>query len=134
MLRTVGEKLQDQGLVIQSGSPVSSDTESVDQESPRLESDTESSSTTQSSEQTEPDISDFLGPDTQSTSFDPKLKTYKLIGDNIDKNIQPREMRMDNQTRSLHYFSTYGIRARIDLSAFSSEIKVCLFHVCICQH
>lgn len=129
----IAEKLPDHDLEVQSGSPISpisSESESVgpcELESVCAQSETESSNyTTLPSEPTEPDISDinaFLGPDTQP-SFDPKLTTYKLVGDNIDKNVKPREMRADNQTRSLHYFHTYGVRDRIDLSAFSSEIKV----------
>ena len=45
--------------------------------------------------------------------------TYKLVGDNIDKNVRPREMRSDVQTRSLHYFHTYAVRDRVDMSQFS---------------
>ena len=81
--------------------------------------------TTVPSQPTQTDYSDinaFLGPDTQP--FNPKLKTYKLVGDNIDKNVQTREMRADNQTKSLHYFHTYGVRDRIDLSMFSNETKI----------
>ena len=30
-----------------------------------------------------------------------KSKTFKLVGDNIDKNIKPHDMRLDSQTKSL---------------------------------
>ena len=36
----------------------------------------------------------------------------------------PREMRFDLQTLSLHYFQSYAVRDRIDLSSFNSEINV----------
>ena len=47
-----------------------------------------------------------------------KIKTFKLVGDNIDKNVKPHDMRHDNQTKSLHYFHTYALRDRIDLSRY----------------
>lgn len=65
------------------------------------------------------DIDEFLGPLESSSST--RLPTYKLVGDNIDKNVRPREMRSDNQTRSLHYFHTYALRDRLDLSDVSNK-------------
>lgn len=38
------------------------------------------------------------------------LNTFKLVGDNIDKEVQPREMHSDYQSRSLHYFHTYAVK------------------------
>ena len=40
------------------------------------------------------------------------LPTFKLVGDNLDKSVRPRDMRLDNQTQSLHYFHMYGVRDR----------------------
>ena len=51
----------------------------------------------------------------------PRMKTYKLVGDNIDKTIKPRDMRIDSQTRSLHYFHTYAVRDRIDVTHLDDE-------------
>ena len=50
--------------------------------------------------------------------------TYKLVGDNIDKNVRPREMHSDVQNRSLHYFHSYAVRDRVDMSQFSNDIEV----------
>ena len=47
-------------------------------------------------------IDDFLGPVSTRTSLPPAMKTYRLVGDNIDKQVCPRDMRSDHQTRSLH--------------------------------
>ena len=44
------------------------------------------------------------------------FKTFKLVGDNIDKNINPQDVRLDSQTVSLHYFHSYAVRDRIDMS------------------
>lgn len=49
------------------------------------------------------------------------LTTYKIVGDNIDKNIKPRDMRSDHQTKSLHYFHLYAVRDRIDLSKYEDN-------------
>lgn len=62
--------------------------------------------------------------DTEEYLGSPSLKTYKLVGDNIDKNIRPREMRSDHQTKSLHYFHTYGVRDRVDISEFSNRTPI----------
>lgn len=51
----------------------------------------------------------------------PEIFTYKLVGDNIDKDVKPRQMRFDNQTRSLHYFHTYALKDRVDLSSLSDK-------------
>ena len=50
-----------------------------------------------------------------------KIVTFKLVGDNIDKDIKPCQMRFDNQTRSLHYFHTYAVKDRVDLSSMSDK-------------
>ena len=41
------------------------------------------------------------------------------MGDNIDKNIKPRHQTLEHITRSLHYFNSYAILDRIDLSGLS---------------
>ena len=47
--------------------------------------------------------------------------TYKLIGDNIDKTVKPRDMRIGSQTQSLHYFHTYAHKNRIDVSHMEDQ-------------
>ena len=49
---------------------------------------------------------------------------YKLIGDNIDKNVKPRDMRADHQTMSLHYFNVYAVQDRFDLGHLSNESRI----------
>ena len=34
---------------------------------------------------------------------------FKIVGDNLDKNIHPSFSRSDNATRSLHYFHYYAV-------------------------
>ena len=56
---------------------------------------------------------------TQPERVPPQTVSYKLVeGDNIDKNVRPREMRTDCQTRTLHYFHTYD---RVNMSQFSND-------------
>ena len=80
-----------------------------------------------------PTPSDLTFSDTSSVDIDflnivpptyPTLPTYKLVGDNVDKNVKPRDMRSDNQTRSLHYFHTYAVRDRVDISSQSNEKQI----------
>ena len=46
---------------------------------------------------------------------------FKLVGDNLDKDVKPRYVRVDQQTKSLHFFHYYAVRDRIDLSSFSNN-------------
>ena len=46
---------------------------------------------------------------------------FKLVGDNIDKTIKPRDMRINNQANSVHYFNFYAVRDRINFSHLSSN-------------
>ena len=39
---------------------------------------------------------------------------YIIVGDNIDKRVNPRTMRIDNQVRSLHYFHAFAALSRVD--------------------
>ena len=41
-------------------------------------------------------------------------RTFIIVGDNIDKRIAPRNMRVDHQVQSLHYFHAYAALNRID--------------------
>ena len=49
---------------------------------------------------------------------------YKLVGDNIDKKVKPRDMRADHQSQSLHYFNMYAVQDRVDLSHLSNESRI----------
>lgn len=43
-------------------------------------------------------------------------RSFVLVGDNIDKRVTPREMRVGSQVQSLHYFHSYAALNRIDTS------------------
>ena len=59
------------------------------------------------------DLDSFLGPEHPAPAG--SLTTFKIVGDNIDKDVKPRNMRSDYQTRSLHYFHAYAVRDRLNL-------------------
>ena len=44
-----------------------------------------------------------------------------IIGDNIDKDIAPRNMRVDHQKRSLHYFNMCAIKDRVSTSGLAEH-------------
>jgi len=46
---------------------------------------------------------------------------YKIVFDNIDKNVRPRFMRSEHQTRSLHFVHSFAVKDRIAFSQFSSK-------------
>lgn len=41
---------------------------------------------------------------------------FELVGDNLNKNIKPRDMQSDHQTESLHFFNTLAVRDRVNLA------------------
>ena len=46
---------------------------------------------------------------------------YKLVGDNIDITVTARYMRPELQNQSLHYFYSFAILDRVNLSGFSNH-------------
>lgn len=48
-------------------------------------------------------------------------KGYKIVGNNIDKNVRRSFERAHQTTRSLHYFHSYAVLDRIDLSTASDD-------------
>ena len=64
------------------------------------------------------------GEDRQSNPNEPSPTPwygFKIVGDNLDKSVKPRHMRSDQQTPSLHYFQSYAVRDRVNLSHLSDE-------------
>ena len=50
-----------------------------------------------------------------------KYKGYHLVGDNIDKNIQKRHLRLDRRNQSVHHFHAYTVENCIDVSEYSDK-------------
>ena len=48
---------------------------------------------------------------------------FKIVGDNIDKNVRPSYQRHDHQMKSFHHFHSYAVRDRIDLTCSSNISK-----------
>lgn len=48
---------------------------------------------------------------------------YKIVIDNIDKNMKPCDMHLDSQTKSLHYVHIYSVKDWIDFSSLSGAAK-----------
>ena len=49
-------------------------------------------------------------------------KGFKVVGDNLDKNIRPSFQCFANKTNSLHYFHHYALLDRVDFSGYSEHI------------
>ena len=63
----------------------------------------------------------LFGKETSLHPTERSPKTYKIVMDNIDKTIKPADMRVNNQTRSLHYVHKFAVRDRLDLSGFDDK-------------
>ena len=55
---------------------------------------------------------------------DPDLCTYTIVGDNVDKNIKPRDMRIDKQVTSMYAFHMYATKDRVDASTLPDDKPV----------
>ena len=47
---------------------------------------------------------------------------FKLVGDNIDKNVRASYQCIFHTTQSLHYFHSYAVLDSIDFSGLSDEL------------
>ena len=65
---------------------------------------------------------DHTEPSSQEDTCEPY--GLKIVGDNIDKHVKPRDMRHDVQAQSLHYFNSYAVKDRLPTSHL--EDKPCL--------
>jgi len=50
----------------------------------------------------------------QSCKGTEAFSTYKLVGDNLNKYVKPREMRSDVQSHMLNYFNDIAVQNRVD--------------------
>lgn len=57
---------------------------------------------------------------------------YKIVGDNIDKNIRPSFQRVSHQTKSLHYFHSYAAMDRVNFSNLSNDVPHSIEVDCDC--
>lgn len=63
----------------------------------------------------------------QSTSTEiVEFPGFIVVGDNFDKNIKARDVRLDHQNRSVHNFQSYSSLNRVDISSASrsSDINI----------
>ena len=108
ILESATPRLDDQ----QTSSSSSSESGSGNQNSEYEESSEDNGASSSSSSYSygssfEEDILHIFGPECSYAPTPSSMKTYKLTGDNLDKNVKPTEYRVDSQTKSLHYFQTY---------------------------
>ena len=47
---------------------------------------------------------------------------FKLVGDNIDKNVRPRYSRKAYSTRSMHCYHSYAVRDRVNIHGLSDAV------------
>lgn len=50
-----------------------------------------------------------------------ELVGYCIPCDNLDQNVRPSYQRQDRTTNSLHYFHSYAVKNRIDISTYSDD-------------
>ena len=79
------------------------------------------SSVSSSPRATSSSASDKIPPSHVNVVTDATYPTMKLVGDNIDKYVKPREMRADSQASTLHFFNMYAVRDQVDTSSLEDE-------------
>lgn len=68
-----------------------------------------------------PEVLEPYTPIQKLLGYQQKHKGFRICGDNIDKNVKARHMRLDNRNQSLHYFHLYAVENRVDFASFSDE-------------
>ena len=61
------------------------------------------------------------GPAMQNETTADNWVGFKIVGDNIDKNVRPRHQTLEAGTRSLHYFHAFAALDRVNLSGLSEQ-------------
>ena len=80
---------------------------------------------TDESTDTADSVQEFLDPAVSTPSAVPVSQlSFKLVGDNIDKTVRPRHMRVDHQAASLHYFNVYAVQDRISFQHLSNTPRL----------
>ena len=69
-------------------------------------------------------IADFINPPHHAEDLASRspIFGFKLVGDNIDKNVKARYQRQDHQNKSLHYFNSFALQSRIDFSELANVL------------
>ena len=49
------------------------------------------------------------------------IPSFKIVGDNVDKYVKPRHETTDMQASSLHYFHSFAVKDRCDVSALNDN-------------
>lgn len=62
-------------------------------------------------------------PDDSPRAPKPEWNGFKIVGDNVDKNVRPSFQRLTHQTKSLHHFQSYAVKDRVDWSQASDVRK-----------
>lgn len=71
-----------------------------------------------------PEDSGGSAPSHFDTSCNPPVVvtcSFIIVSDNLDKPVTPRDMRVDHQVQSVHYFNLYAALDRVESSGLSSE-------------
>ena len=68
----------------------------------------------------------IAGDDTQAQQCHNQshVPTYLIVGDNLDKTINPRYMTFEHQRQSLHYFHSYAVLDRVNCADLPSDVPV----------
>ena len=50
-----------------------------------------------------------------------RTPSFKLVGDNVDKTVRPREETLETHSKSLHYFHSFAVRDRCDITGLADD-------------
>uniref|UniRef100_A0A1X7T9Q8 DUF6589 domain-containing protein n=1 Tax=Amphimedon queenslandica TaxID=400682 RepID=A0A1X7T9Q8_AMPQE len=59
--------------------------------------------------------------ETDNDAQESQIISFKIVGDNIDKNINPRYRRTNNKVKSLHYYHSYAVLHRVPLGVIAKN-------------
>ena len=59
---------------------------------------------------------------------------YKLVGDNVDKNVKPSLQRYEMRSQSLHQFHSFAVRDRVPIARGIITLFTSTFCFCYCSN
>ena len=54
----------------------------------------------------------------------PLNSTVSVVGDDLDKNIKPRDMRINHQVKSLHFFDSFAVFSRMSTLSLNDPTPI----------
>ena len=74
-------------------------------------------------------IAAFEDPEPPLHYQESQWEGFKIVSDNVDKNVTPSFQRLDRPKKSFHYVHSYAVKDRVDMSTLSDDPPAACKHL-----